>query len=147
MGVIKSVNMVFGGSFIGGQILGRAKERKRPVQTVPKEDDANRDAYDASLASYGNTSGEDALIGRGWKRDPELMGDNYATWVKDGKVMVTFRGSQDGGDVAPDAGIAIGDYSDPAFAEANDLVGRVKAKYGGSKINTVGHSLGKERSV
>lgn len=53
-------------------------------------------------------AGEDALVGRGWKRDPELMGDNYATWVKDGKVMVTFRGSQDGGDVSPDAGIAIG---------------------------------------
>ena len=82
----------------------------------------------------------------GWALDNDLSGNNAAVYTKDGKVSISYRGTdfKNKGDVKADAYIMAGKQKhSERFKEAEDLYKRARTKYGDTaKFRLTGHSLG-----
>ena len=93
---------------------------------------------------------------KGWKLDPELSGVNRSVYTKDGKAVVSFKGSDFSNpkskgfwdDLGSDIllfGGAQGVSS--RFKNAVKTVEQAKQKYGSENVSTTGHSLGGAQSL
>lgn len=82
----------------------------------------------------------------GWSIDRDLSGKNAAVYTKDGKVSISYRGTDftNPDDVEADAHIMVGKQKhSERFKEAEDLYKRARTKYGDkSQFRLTGHSLG-----
>ena len=84
----------------------------------------------------------------GWSYDRDNSSDYYATYLKDGKARVHFRGTKplaalENADLANDLKIATGDSSDiVGMSDRKHLVGRLLDKYGDGQVTVDGYSLG-----
>jgi hypothetical protein len=142
--------MVLKGLLNAGLIAGRpANLRKRSGRVKIRRgkfaNDLNRDAYDASRATYGGQESEKALADRGYIKDPELTGKNFTTYTRNDEAIVAFRGTAALDDLAPDLGILTNDFTGRDFVEAKSLVDRASKKY--NLVTTTGHSLGGTKAL
>ena len=103
---------------------------------------AARIAKDAYLSPDGR-KGTD-----GWSYDRDNSSEYYATYLKDGRARVHFRGTKplaalENADLANDLKIGMGDSSDiVGLADRKHLVSRLLDKYGDGKVTVDGYSLG-----
>lgn len=86
----------------------------------------------------------------GWKSDPELSGEDYTTYVKDGKAKIAYRGTdlKNTRDIGADILIGTGlqDLSN-RMKKARIVAEKAQQKYGNQNVTTTGHSLGGVQSA
>jgi hypothetical protein len=105
-------------------------------------------AYYASQAVYGSGVHHDYLTKEGYSVDEEFTNHNTKTYVKDGKALVAYKGTNPLNiiDLDADKYIALGIHREhPEFRKASSLAQKVKNKYG--NITTTGHSLGGTKAI
>ena len=102
-----------------------------------------QDAADLSQFAYGDKPGDSRRL-NGWNQFDSQSADNgfhAKAFEKDGKVVIAFRGSDDGGDLRVDHQMLSGRLPDQ-FADATQFVERVKRSHPDAEIIVTGHSLG-----
>lgn len=105
-------------------------------------------AYYASQAVYGSGVHHEYLTNEGYAVDNDFTNHNTKTYVKDGKALVAYKGTNPLNivDLDADAAIAIGTQRrNPEFKKASSIAQRVKEKYG--NVTTTGHSLGGTKAI
>ena len=102
-----------------------------------------QDAADLSQFAYGDKPGDSRRL-NGWNQFDSQSADNgfhAKAFEKDGKVIIAFRGSDDGGDLRVDHQMLSGRLPDQ-FSEASKFVERVRQAHPDAEIIVTGHSLG-----
>lgn len=105
-------------------------------------------AYYASQAVYGSGVHHDYLTNDGYVVDNELSFDGIRTYVKDGRALVSYKGTNplDFSDLDADLNIAFGTQrSNSQFRNASIVAKKAKEKYG--NVVTTGHSLGGTKAI
>lgn len=89
----------------------------------------------------------------GWSIDPDLSSDDYTTYTKDGKAIVSYRGTDLKGknwarDLSTDllVGAGLQDLSN-RMKKARIVAEKAQQKYGSDNLTTTGHSLGATQSA
>lgn len=102
-----------------------------------------QDAADLSQFAYGDKPGDSRRL-NGWNQFDSQSADNgfhAKAFEKDGKVIIAFRGSDDGGDLRVDHQMLSGRLPDQ-FSDASRFVERVRQTHPNAEIIVTGHSLG-----
>ena len=102
-----------------------------------------QDAADLSQFAYGNKHGDASRL-NGWEQidiQSAHNGFHAKAFEKDGKVIIAFRGSNDGGDLKVDHQMLSGGLPDQ-LDNASKFVERVRRSHPDAEIIVTGHSLG-----
>jgi len=102
-----------------------------------------QDAADLSQFAYGDKPGDPKRL-NGWNQFDSQSADNgfhAKAFEKDGKIIIAFRGSDDGRDLVVDHKMLSGHLPDQ-FDNATEFVQRVRRAHPDAEIIVTGHSLG-----
>lgn len=92
--------------------------------------------------SYKSKKNDDPEIDNKFKLDNDLSTDKTKVYTTDdNQIVIANRGTSDFRDVISDIKLAFG-FKDKRFKEAKEVLEKVKSKYQGIPITTIGHSLG-----